>query len=85
MKRLKGFDYMKPYFYMVTLKRVKGLRSFCEITKEKEPPKDEKGRRRYLIANELTGAFTRYIRENPERAWLRQRNRQMGDIVVNGL
>lgn len=23
MKRLKGFDYSKPYFYMVTLKRVK--------------------------------------------------------------
>ena len=38
MKRLKGFDYSKPYFYMVTLKRVKGLRPFCEITKEKEPP-----------------------------------------------
>ena len=76
MKRLKGFDYTKPYFYMVTLKRVKGLRPYCEITKEKEPPKDEKGRRRYLIANELTAAFTRYIRENPERAWLRQRNRQ---------
>ena len=33
MKRLKGFDYKKPYFYMVTLKRRKGLRPFCEITK----------------------------------------------------
>ena len=22
MKRLKGFDYSKPYFYMVTLKRL---------------------------------------------------------------
>ena len=43
MKRLKGFDYTKPYFYMVTLKRVKGLRTFCEITKEKEPPSDAKG------------------------------------------
>ena len=40
MKRLKGFDYKKPYFYMVTLKRRKGLRPFCEITKVKEPPKD---------------------------------------------
>ena len=63
MKRLKGFDYTKPYFYMVTLKRVKGLRPFCEITKEKEPPKDEKGRRRYLIANELTAAFAQVVRE----------------------
>lgn len=44
MKRLKGFDYSKPYFYMVTLKRVKGLRPFCEITKEPEPSKDAKGR-----------------------------------------
>lgn len=25
MKRLKGFDYKKPYFYMVTLKRLAGL------------------------------------------------------------
>ena len=61
MKRLKGFDYRKPYFYMVTLKRVKGLRPFCEITKEKEPPKDAKGRARYLIANEITQAFKAVI------------------------
>lgn len=69
MKRLKGFDYTKPYFYMVTLKRVKGLRSFCEITKEKEPPKDEKGRGRYLVANELTAAFARVIREFHTKWW----------------
>lgn len=69
MKRLKGFDYTKPYFYMVTLKRVKGLRPFCEITKEKEPPKDEKGRGRCLIANELTAAFARVIREFHTKWW----------------
>ena len=69
MKRLKGFDYTKPYFYMVTLKRVKGLRPFCEITKEKEPPKDAKGRRRYLIANELTVAFAQVIREFHTKWW----------------
>ena len=69
MKRLKGFDYSKPYFYMVTLKRVKGLRPFCEITKEKEPPKDAKGRVRYLVANELTAAFARVIREFHTKWW----------------
>ena len=69
MKRLKGFDYTKPYFYMVTLKRVKGLRTFCEITKEKEPPKDSKGRVRYLAANALTAAFARVIREFHTKWW----------------
>ena len=69
MKRLKGFDYKKPYFYMVTLKRRKGLRPFCEITKEKEPPKDAKGRPRYLITNELTEAFARVIREFHTKWW----------------
>ena len=69
MKRLKGFDYKKPYFYMVTLKRRKGLRPFCAITKEKEPPKDAKGRPRYLIPNELTEAFARVIREFHTKWW----------------
>ena len=63
MKRLKGFDYTKPYFYMVTLKRVKGLKPFGEITKEKEPPKDAEGRPRYLVANAITEAFVKVIRE----------------------
>ena len=63
MKRLKGFDYKKPYFYMVTLKRVKGLKPFGEITKEKEPPKDAEGRPRYLVANAITEAFVKVIRE----------------------
>ena len=69
MKRLKGFDYKRPYFYMVTLKRRKGLRPFCEITKVKEPPKDAKGRPRYLIANELTEAFSRVISEFHTKWW----------------
>ena len=59
MKRLKGFDYTKPYFYMVTLKRVKGLKPFGEITKEAEPPKDVQGRPRYLIANEISEGLPR--------------------------
>jgi hypothetical protein len=69
IKRLKGFDYTKPYFYMVTLKRVKGLRPFCEITKEKDPPKDAHGRVRYLIANELTNAFSQVIHEFHAKWW----------------
>ena len=69
MKRLKGFDYTKPYFYMVTLKRVKGLRPFCEITTEKKPPSDAKGRVRYLAANELTAAFARVIRAFHTKWW----------------
>ncbi len=63
MKRLKGFDYKKPYFYMVTLKRVKGLKPFGEIAKEKEPPKDAEWRPRYLVANAITEAFVKVIRE----------------------
>ena len=61
MKRLKGFDYRKPYFYMVTLKRLAGLLAFSQITEEVEPPKDAKGRPCYLIANEITRAFASVI------------------------
>ena len=43
MKRLKGFDYRKPYFYMVTLKRLVGLLAFSQITEDADPPKDAKG------------------------------------------
>lgn len=31
MGRLKSFDYKSPYYYMVTLKRLDGLRAFSEI------------------------------------------------------
>ena len=61
MKRLKGFDYKKPYFYMVTLKRLAGLLAFSQITEEVEPPKDAKGRPCDLIANEITRAFASVI------------------------
>ena len=69
MKRLKGFDYTKPYFYMVTLKRERGLLPFSEITREKEPPRDARGRVRYLVASELTDAFGRVIRSFHEKWW----------------
>ena len=50
MFRLKGFDYKSPYFYMVTLKRLKGLAPFSEI--------GERG----LVENAVTRAFAAVIR-----------------------
>ena len=32
--RLPGFDYTRPFFYMVTLKRLPGLAAFSEISPE---------------------------------------------------
>lgn len=61
MKRLRGFDYTKPYFYMITLKRVKGLCPFCRIPESGRIPKDEQGREVYLFPNELTKAFAHEI------------------------
>ena len=63
MPRLKGFNYRRPFFYMVTLKRRAGLSAFSQITEEADPPKDARGLPRYLIANEITRAFARAIRE----------------------
>ena len=40
MKRLRGFDYKRPFFYMVTLKRLPELVAFSRISDEAEPPKD---------------------------------------------
>ena len=38
MKRLRGFDYKRPFFYMVTLKRLPGLAAFSQISDEVPPP-----------------------------------------------
>jgi len=32
MKRLRGFDYKRPFFYMVTLKRLPELTAFSRIS-----------------------------------------------------
>ena len=40
MKRLRGFDYKRPFFYMVTLKRLPELAAFSRTSDEVEPPKD---------------------------------------------
>ncbi len=37
MHRLRGFDYKRPFFYMVTLKRLPELAAFSQISDEAEP------------------------------------------------
>ena len=54
MPRLKGFDYSRPFFYMVTLKRLPGLAPFSQIAEGEKPE-------RFLIENETTRAFTRVV------------------------
>ncbi len=48
--RLPGFDYKSPFYYMVTLKRLKGLAAFSEIS--------ERG----IVPNAITRAFEKTIR-----------------------
>ena len=50
MGRLRGFDYKSPFFYMVTLKRLKGLAAFSEIGPNG------------LVVNEITRVFKAVIR-----------------------
>ena len=52
MGRLPGFDYKKPFFNMVTLKRLQGLAAFSEIG----------GQGRHLAENAITAAFSAVIR-----------------------
>ena len=51
MGRLPGFDYKSPFYYMVTLKRLKGLAAFSEI-----------GERGVIAPNAITRAFEKTIR-----------------------
>lgn len=50
MGRLASFDYKSPYYYMVTLKRLKGLAAFSEIGPDG------------LVENEITRAFKTIIK-----------------------
>jgi hypothetical protein len=43
MHRLRGFDYKRPYFYMVTLKRLPELAAFSRISDEASVKRDVKG------------------------------------------
>ena len=67
--RLKGFDYRRPFFYMVTLKRLPGLEDFSKIFGEEDPPKDAEGKPCYWVANDITRAFEETIRHFHERWW----------------
>lgn len=67
--RLKGFDYRRPFFYMVTLKRLPGLADFSRITDAAEPPLDAHGKPCHLVANAITRAFERTIRHFHEQWW----------------
>ena len=60
MHRLRGFDYKRPFFYMVTLKRLPELAAFSRISDEAEPPKgavscrgDARGDRQHAHASRL--------------------------------
>ena len=68
-RRLTGFDYSRPLFYMVTVKchagRLEGR--YAEVFEARWHD--------WIVAAEgQLAAFTRYIRENPRRAWLRWEN-----------
>ncbi len=63
MGRLAGFDYKSPYFYMVTLKKHHEVAPFSQIASGAEVALDGNGRKRYLVANEITYAFAKTIKE----------------------
>ncbi|MBQ7190636.1 MAG: hypothetical protein IJR99_14605 [Kiritimatiellae bacterium] len=69
MGRLPGFNYKKPFFYMVTLKRLANLAAFSQLFEGEEPPTDAQGRRSCLVENEITRAFERVIRGFAEKWW----------------
>ena len=60
MHRLRGFDYKRPYFYMVTLKRVAGLTALSRIVGDVE--------KYYLEANHITRHFVDVIK-NFHNTW----------------
>ena len=61
MHRLRGFDYKRPYFYMVTLKRLPELAAFSRIVDETEVPKDVRWRLSCLEENEIVKSFVSSI------------------------
>ncbi len=68
MGRLPGFDYRRPYYYMVTLKRRPGLPDFSHLAPPgAPPPRDAEGRERWLAPNAVTRAFSAVIRGFSEK------------------
>ena len=61
--RLDGFDYTKPLFYMVTLKKRAGLTDFSSLAPPgSPPPRDATGRECWLLPSRVTRAFSAVIR-----------------------
>ncbi len=61
--RLDGFDYTRPLYYMVTLKKRPGVPDFSTLAPSgAPPPRDDRGRECWLLANGITRAFARTIR-----------------------
>ena len=58
MGRLPGFDYRRPFFYMVTLKKLPGIGEFSRIVSTEEAPADG----RYLEETPICRAFSQTIR-----------------------
>lgn len=58
MGRLPGFDYRRPFFYMVTLKKLPEIGEFSRIVSTEEAPADG----RYLEATPIHTAFSQTIR-----------------------
>ena len=58
MGRLPGFDYKRPFFYMVTLKKLPGIGEFSQIIASDDPPSDN----HYLEQTPIHAAFSRIIR-----------------------
>ena len=64
--RLNGFDYKSPFFYMVTVKKLRGAKPFCEIRRDIEDADAAKSGD-FIVANELTYAFIDTIRRFNEK------------------
>lgn len=58
MGRLPGFDYKRPFFYMVTLKKLPGIGEFSRVIASDDPPSDN----RYIEQTSIHTAFSRIIR-----------------------
>jgi len=59
MSRLPGYDYAKPYYYMVTLKKIRGLPAFSEIVDDESS--------HYLAGNAITRLFVDIIKTFHEK------------------
>ena len=58
-KRLHGFDYSRPYFYMVIIRRKTGMPALSELCGDPQ--------KHYLEPNDLTKAFSQIIRSFHEQ------------------